>query len=136
MPARRLAAILFAAVFSVLATPASYAKEAQPDQAERSRSDAGSINELQTLIKDRQLLELRTTYNGQYGASLLFHPGTLTYYVTSFHDLTFSRVLKTTSDAKAQRNYRKYSANTEKQAQNDIDRMKLGANERYARKGP
>jgi len=34
----------------------------------------GNITELQQMIRDGKVVEMRTTYNGSYGASLLFYP--------------------------------------------------------------
>jgi hypothetical protein len=44
----------------------------------------GAVAELMQLIHDANLSELRTTYNGSYGASLFFYPQQMTYYVALF----------------------------------------------------
>jgi len=44
-----------------------------------------TVDELRQLVDSKQLTELRTTYNGSYGASLLFNTSTLNYYVAPFH---------------------------------------------------
>ncbi|MBN3857489.1 DUF2968 domain-containing protein, partial [Paraburkholderia sp. Ac-20340] len=42
---------------------------------------ADDVAELQQMIRGSELNELRTTYNGTYGASLLFYGKEMTYYV-------------------------------------------------------
>lgn len=87
----------------------------------------GAVQELQTLIKQHELSELRTTYNGKYGASLLFHPGTLTYYVALFHDGQFWRVAKMTDAARSEALYRDFVEQTVKLSQVEIRRILLDA---------
>ena len=70
---------------------------------------ASTVAELQSLIQNRQVSELRTTYNGTYGASLLFKPDDLTYYVALFQQKDFWRVVKTQSDKQAEATYRAFA---------------------------
>ena len=56
-----------------------------------------TVAELQRLMGNHELTELRTTYNGNYGASLLFHADSLNYYVALFHEKEFWRVIRTDS---------------------------------------
>ena len=133
MPTCRSAIALAIVLCSLLATPWSLAKTRKPAVTENpaSATTTTNISELQSLVANPALLELRSTYNGQYGASLLLNPDTLTYYVVLFQQKTFQRVLKTSSVAKAERNYKAYAARSEQQATDDIERMKQMAEKRY-----
>lgn len=62
----------------------------------------GNVAELMQMIHDAKLSELRTTYNGSYGASLFFHPREMTYYVALFQDKHFWRVIKSEDMARAE----------------------------------
>jgi len=102
----------------------------QPPAPEPPRPAAvpsSTTSELQGLIQARQVTELRTTYNGTYGASLLFKADTLTYYVTLFQQKNFWKVVKTTSETRAEQLYASYVAQTEELAEVDIRRIKLQA---------
>jgi hypothetical protein len=86
---------------------------AQPPQAHTSdvtaaQGDAAgsTVSYLRELMDSHQLTELRTTYNGTYGASLLFQADKLTYFVALFHDKAFWRVIRTDSEKDADSNYR------------------------------
>jgi len=87
--------------------------------------------ELRRLMDSRQLTELRTTYNGNYGASLLFHAESLNYYVTLFRDKDFWRVIRTDSADKAEQVYRTFVAQTEQLSQVYIDTVRLQAGKAY-----
>ncbi|WP_345250266.1 DUF2968 domain-containing protein [Pigmentiphaga soli] len=86
-----------------------------------------TIAELQQLIQSRSLNELRTTYNGHYGASLLFKPEDLTYYVAMFQQKNFWRVVKTVSESQAEQLYKTFVDQTVKLADVDIRTIKLDA---------
>ncbi|ALM83992.1 DUF2968 domain-containing protein [Bordetella sp. N] len=86
-----------------------------------------TVAELQQLIQSRQVTELRTTYNGSYGASLLFKGEDLTYYVALFQQKNFWRVLKTSSENQAESTYRAFSNQSADLASADIQRIKLQA---------
>lgn len=88
--------------------------------------------ELRRLVEAKALSELRTTYNGQYGASLLFKPDDLTYYVALFQQRQFWRVLKSTDADKAEQLYRGFARQTEELSQVDIDRIRLDAERAHA----
>jgi len=90
-----------------------------------------TVSELQALIQNRQVSELRTTYNGTYGASLLFKPDDLTYYVALFQQKDFWRVVQTQSDKQAESTYRAFAQQSADLAEVDIKRIKLQAE--YAR---
>lgn len=91
-----------------------------------------TVNYLRQLMDGHQLTELRTTYNGSYGASLLFQADKLTYFVALFHDKVFWRVIQTYSDKDAESIYRTFAAQTEQLAQVDIDALRLQAGKKYA----
>lgn len=90
-----------------------------------------TVDELRQLVDAKQLTELRTTYNGSYGASLLFNTSTLQYYAALFHDKDFWRVIKTDSVDNAEKVYRTFVQQTEELAQVYIDTTRLEAGKRY-----
>lgn len=95
---------------------------------------ASTVSELQGLIQARQVSELRTTYNGSYGASLLYKPDELTYYVALFQQKDFWRVLKTKSVKQAESTYRAFASKTAELAEVDIQRIRLQAEYAHAEK--
>ncbi|MDB5766683.1 MAG: putative lipoprotein [Collimonas fungivorans] len=90
-----------------------------------------TISELQQLMQSQSISEMRTTYNGNYGASLLFKPESRAYYVALFQQKNFWRVVKTTSDMQAEQIYKSFVGQTEKLAEVDIRRIKLEAEKTY-----
>jgi hypothetical protein len=114
--------------FSVAATVPSSATPA----ADGDAAGGSSVDYLQHLVDTHQLNEIRTTYNGKYGASELFQPDKLTYFVALFHDKVFWRVIRTDSMKNADDVYRAFVAQTEKLAQVDIDALRLQAGNKYA----
>ena len=90
-----------------------------------------TISELQQLMQSQGVSEMRTTYNGNYGSSLLFKPESRTYYVALFQQKNFWRVVKTTSDVQAEQIYKSFVGQTEKLAEVDIRRIKLEADKSY-----
>jgi hypothetical protein len=127
-----------AAVVSEPATPAALpampASGAQttaltPDEAKQSAS--GNVAELQQLIRGTELSELRTTYNGTYGASLLFLGKDMTYYVALFQNKTFWRVIKTDDEARAEMIYRDFVNETVRLSNVEIRRTLLAAQKTF-----
>jgi hypothetical protein len=57
------------------------------------------------MIRDGKVRELRTTYNGSYGASMLFYPDEMTFYIALFQQKKFWRVVKTQVDSRAETIY-------------------------------
>lgn len=100
-----------------------------PDEAQQSA--AGNVAELQQLIRGTDLNELRTTYNGSYGASLLFYGKEMTYYVTLFQDKTFWRVIKTSDETRAEAIYRDFALKTAQLAEVEIRRARLEAQKAF-----
>ena len=101
--------------------------QSAPTQPDNSPAANSTIAELQGLIQARGLNELRTTYNGNYGASLLFRAEDLVYYVAMFQQKNFWRVVKTTSEQQAEQLYRNFVYQTVQLADVDIRRIKLDA---------
>jgi len=102
------------------------------DDASVSGISGTTVAELHQLMADKALTELRTTYNGTYGASLLFYAKQMTYYVVLFHNKDFWRVIKTSKVSKAENVYATFSKQSRKLAQVDIDTIRLEAGRKYA----
>jgi hypothetical protein len=132
---RALAPLIALMLFGVSA----FSFAAQPPQTHTNEAtsapDAASgsaASYLLQLMDSHQLTELRTTYNGTYGASLLFQTDKLTYFVALFHDKVFWRVIQTYSEKDAESIYRTFAAQTEQLAEVDIDALRLQAGKKYA----
>lgn len=100
-----------------------------PEEAKQSA--AGNVAELQQTIKGSDLSELRTTYNGSYGASLLFHGKEMTYYVALFQQKNFWRVIKTQDSARAEMIYRDFVRQTMQLSDVEIRRTQLEAQKTF-----
>ena len=92
----------------------------------------GSITELQQMIRDGKVIEMRTTYNGSYGASMLFYPDQMTYYVALFQQKKFWRVIKTQTDTRAEAVYADFAKTTVQLADSEIRREKLQAENAFS----
>jgi len=92
----------------------------------------GSITELQQMIRDGKVIEMRTTYNGSYGASMLFYPDQMTYYVALFQQKKFWRVIKTQTDTRAEAVYADFAKTTAQLADSEIRREKLQAENAFS----
>lgn len=101
---------------------------------DNAASANSTISELQQLMQSRSVSELRTTYNGNYGVSLMFKPDGRIYYVALFQQKNFWRVVRTTSDAQAEKIYMNFAGETEKLAEVEIRRIKLEAEKQYTEK--
>ncbi|WP_255364970.1 DUF2968 domain-containing protein [Collimonas sp. OK242] len=119
------------------ASPAPTTASTTPTAAAAKPANGGSnsanstISELQQLMQSQGVSELRTTYNGNYGASQLFKPDSRTYYVALFQQKNFWRVVKTMSETQAEQVYKNFVRQTEKLAEVDIRRIKLEADKQY-----
>ncbi len=110
------------------ATPAQLAAPAVPAQSATAPAAAsGTIQGLRDRIQNKEVTELRTTYNGRYGASLLFYPQTMGYYVALFHEGQFWRVVKLNNEKKAEALYGDFVRQTQTLADAEINRIKLEA---------
>ncbi len=125
---------LTATVGQTSPAPATAGASAASDSAARAEAPVANsaVMELQRRMQARELSELRTTYNGAYGASLLFAQSDLTYYVTLFQQKDLWRVIKTTSEAYAERVYADFSRQTRSLADLDLQRIRLEAQKERA----
>jgi len=87
----------------------------------------GNVEELTGLLQRAKLTELRTTYNGSYGASMLFYPSSATYYIALFQQKHLWRVVRTADRVAADRLYRTFVDETSKLAQAEISAVELSA---------
>jgi len=100
----------------------------QPPQSQMAGS---TVQELQQLVKANALFELRTSYNGSFGASLLFYPREMSYYVAMFQQKNFWRVVKTQNEGHAEAIFASFSKETQSLAEVEIRRAKLEAQKEY-----
>ncbi|CAM3715686.1 DUF2968 family protein [Kerstersia gyiorum] len=116
--------------------PAAASAEVRPpaELAPPSLVAQSSAVELEQLIQDRKVSELRTTYNGSYGASLLFKADELLYYVALFQQKDFWRVFRTKDERLAEETYRGFSQQTYELAEADVRRIKLQAEHAHLEK--
>jgi hypothetical protein len=120
-----------------LAATAQAGEAAQPGQGtvltpdEAKQSAAGNVAELQHLVGSTDLTELRTTYNGSYGASLLYNSKEMTYYVALFQQKTFWRVIKTDDDLRAELIYKDFVRQTVQLSDVEIRRIRLAAQKAF-----
>jgi hypothetical protein len=94
---------------------------------ENRQSATGNVAELQQMIHGSDLSELRTTYNGTYGASLMFYGKEMTYYVALFQQKNFWRVIKTQDVARAELIYKDFVRQTAQLSDVEIRRTQLEA---------
>jgi hypothetical protein len=90
-------------------------------------SSQGDVADLMQLIHDGGLTEMRTTYNGGYGASMFFHATSMTFYVALFQDKHFWRVIRTSDQARAEAVYAGFARQTTQLAEVEIRRTQLQA---------
>lgn len=100
-----------------------------PDEARQSA--AGNVAELQQMIHGSDLSELRTTYNGSYGASLLFYGKEMTFYVALFQQKNFWRVVKTQDATRADMIYKGFVQQTLQLSDVEIRRTQLEAQKAF-----
>ncbi|TAM00422.1 MAG: DUF2968 domain-containing protein [Paraburkholderia sp.] len=130
-------AALPAAVVAASAPQATVAASVAPGQTdvltpdEAQQNAIGNVAELQKMISGSQLIRLRTTYNGEYGASLLFYGKEMTYYVALFQNKTFWRVIKTSDETRAEAIYRDFAAKTQQLAEVEIRGIRLEAQKAF-----
>jgi hypothetical protein len=98
---------------------------------EGTQSVVGNVAELQQMIRGNQLTELRTAYNGSYGASLLFYAKEMTYYVVLFQQKTFWRVIKTQDEGRSEAIYGEFAQRSAQLANVELRRSKLEAQNVY-----
>ena len=132
-----IAAAPVPALTATVGQPATAAVSAQATtpstaRAERPAPNSSAVLELQQRMQAQELSELRTTYNGAYGASLLFAQSDLTYYVTLFQQKDLWRVIKTTNEAQAERLYSDFAKQTRTMADLELQRIRLEAQKERA----
>ncbi len=98
---------------------------------EAKQSATGNVAELQQMIHGSELSELRTTYNGSYGASLLFYGKEMTWYVALFQQKNFWRVIKTSDEGRAEAIYRDFARQTVQLSDVEIRRTRLDAQKAF-----
>ncbi|BAX60127.1 DUF2968 domain-containing protein [Burkholderia stabilis] len=100
------------------AAPAAFASDA---------SAQGNVAELTQMLHDGRIVEMRTTYNGSYGASLMFDPREMTYYVALFQDKHLWRVIRSQEKNRAEMVYANFVQQTVQLADIEIRRTELQA---------
>ncbi|WP_233850241.1 DUF2968 domain-containing protein [Paraburkholderia sp. HD33-4] len=103
-----------------------------PDETRQSAT--GNVAELQQMIHGSDLSELRTTYNGSYGASMLFYGKEMTYYVALFQQKNFWRVIKTQDPARAELIYKDFARQTMQLSGVEIRRTQLEAQKAFTQR--
>jgi hypothetical protein len=101
------------------------------DEQASAGAAQGDVATLMQLIHDAQLVELRTTYNASYGASLFFYPPEMTYYVVLFQDKHFWRVIRSQDEARSEAIYADFARQTAQLADVEIRRMQLEAQKKF-----
>ncbi|NTZ82137.1 DUF2968 domain-containing protein [Burkholderia metallica] len=84
-----------------------------------------TVDDLQRQIQAHSLTEMRTSYNGSYGASLLFNVKDGAYFVALFQQKAFWRVIKTYDETRSEAIYRDFSHQAERLAVNELRAAKL-----------
>jgi RecA/RadA recombinase len=118
-------------VGSLTPSPAGSVPPASTDEQASADSAQGDVAMLMTLIHDSELVELRTTYNGSYGASLFFYPPDMTWYVVLFQDKHFWRVIRSQDEGRSEAIYADFARQTERLADVEIRRTQLEAQKAY-----
>ena len=85
-------------------------------------ASGGTVAELQQLLAQKRLTELRTTYNGDYGTSLLLVNEDTTAYVALSYRKELWRVYKFASVAPAEGAYETLTGQTRTWAEDDLRR--------------
>ncbi|WP_166722785.1 DUF2968 domain-containing protein [Burkholderia sp. Tr-862] len=109
------------------ATPVSPASPASATDA----TAQGNVAELTQMLHDGRIVEMRTTYNGSYGASLMFDQREMTYYVALFQNKHLWRVIKSQDKNRAERVYANFVQQTVQLADVEIRRTELQAQKTF-----
>ncbi|MDN7878189.1 DUF2968 domain-containing protein [Burkholderia aenigmatica] len=99
--------------------------------AETDASAQGNVAELTQMLHDGRIVEMRTTYNGSYGASLMFDPREMTYYVALFQDKHLWRVIRSQEKSRAEMVYANFVQQTVQLADIEIRRTELEAQKAF-----
>ncbi|MEX3979355.1 DUF2968 domain-containing protein [Paraburkholderia sp. EG287A] len=106
-------------------------KMANADEQASAGAAQGDVATLMQLIHDAQLVELRTTYNASYGASLFFYAPEMTYYVVLFQTKHFWRVIRSQDEARSEAIYADFARQSEQLSQVEIRRTVLEAQKTF-----
>ncbi|WP_175895742.1 DUF2968 domain-containing protein [Burkholderia pseudomultivorans] len=112
----------------------SLSGDARPAAAAAPAADAaaqGNVAELAQMLHDGRIVEMRTTYNGSYGASLMFDPREMTYYAALFQDKHLWRVIKSQEKPRAEAVYANFVQQTAQLADVEIRRTELQAQKAF-----
>jgi hypothetical protein len=104
---------------------------AAPAAASTDAATQGNVAELTQMLHDGRIVEMRTTYNGSYGASLLFDPREMTYYVALFQDKNLWRVIRSQEKSRAEMVYANFVQQTVQLADIEIRRTELQAQKAF-----
>ncbi|WGY69335.1 DUF2968 domain-containing protein [Burkholderia cepacia] len=104
---------------------------AAPAAASNDAATQGNVAELTQMLHDGRIVEMRTTYNGSYGASLLFDPREMTYYVALFQDKNLWRVIRSQEKSRAEMVYANFVQQTVQLADIEIRRTELQAQKAF-----
>ncbi|WP_041492774.1 DUF2968 domain-containing protein [Burkholderia lata] len=91
----------------------------------------GNVAELTQMLHDGRIVEMRTTYNGSYGASLMLDPREMTYYVALFQDKHLWRVIRSQEKNRAEMVYANFVQQTVQLADIEIRRTELEAQKAF-----
>jgi Protein of unknown function (DUF2968) len=120
-----------ATAVALAADAAPAADAASATAADDAQESQGNVGELHRLMRGNDVTELRTTYNGSYGASLLLYGKELTYYIVLFQQKNFWRVIKTQDDVRAEAIYAEFVHKSAQLADVEVRRAKLAAQKAY-----
>ncbi|GAB7548753.1 DUF2968 domain-containing protein [Cupriavidus sp. 8B] len=110
------------------AAPAPLTAIASGPQA--SASSLGLVSELQQRLRDRSVRELRTSYNGDYGTTLMLADDQVVCYVALFYQKNLWRVFRFESIGPAEQAYRQVTQQSATWASDDIRRQVLASQKR------
>ncbi|WP_175918932.1 DUF2968 domain-containing protein [Burkholderia pyrrocinia] len=109
----------------------SLSGDAAPAASASDASAQGNVAELTQMLHDSRIVEMRTTYNGSYGASLMFDPREMTYYVALFQDKHLWRVIRSQEKSRAEMVYANFVQQTVQLADIEIRRTELQAQKAF-----
>jgi septin family protein len=122
-PLLRHTVLAFVAAASVASAGLAHAQATAPQApAAPTAASGGTVAELQQLLAQKRLTELRTTYNGDYGTSLLLvNEGTTAYVALTYRKVLW-RVYKFASVTPAEGAYDTLARQTRVWAEDDLRR--------------
>ncbi|MFJ1214083.1 DUF2968 domain-containing protein [Burkholderia pyrrocinia] len=109
----------------------SLSGDSAPAASASDASAQGNVAELTQMLHDGRIVEMSTTYNGSYGASLMFDPREMTYYVALFQDKHLWRVIRSQEKNRAEMVYANFAQQTVQLADIEIRRTELQAQKAF-----